>query len=126
MGMFDEVKYKSSRYQTKDLESFMDYYFVDRQGYIVKKVCEYDWIEEPECFLGGYLSEKFHYWKPMPDFTGYINIYNSEENLYLFFFNGRVFCEIHANSIDHDVNGFLTKALYTVLDTKESTKDNSQ
>ena len=118
MGMFDDVKYKGKYFQTKDLECLMDYYFIDHEGYIVRKVCEYDWVEDPERLLGGYLSEKFMYWKPMPNFTGYINVYDDEEDLYLFLYGGKVFYEIEADSVKHNINGYLTEMLYVILESK--------
>jgi hypothetical protein len=64
MGMFDTLNVQlkipgftdipECDFQTKSLDSLMEYYVITDKGELYKEMWDYDWAEEPGHFLGGY------------------------------------------------------------------------
>jgi hypothetical protein len=67
MGMFDylEVQQKipgyagipDEEFQTKSFENLMDKYIITVKGHLYRERWQYEWVEEPEHFLKGYIRK---------------------------------------------------------------------
>lgn len=79
MGMFDEVKYEyilplevkeevkalgivpeDLLFQTKDLDSTLSLYTINRDGRLIFKNVKYKWVDDDNAFLKGYMEEESH------------------------------------------------------------------
>lgn len=95
MGMFDTVRcvyplphHQDAEFQTKDLAylvhdecmlgGLMDDYEITAEGRLRVHRHEREWVEDPEAFLGGYLTSVKDWWEDVPDVHGDILIYRSE------------------------------------------------
>lgn len=89
MGMFDEIRIEQvlpgnteitdKWYQTKSLENVMAKYVITSKGELYEDRWDYQWIEQPEHFLGGYLErmEDTYRREYLTDFHGDIIFYAS-------------------------------------------------
>lgn len=79
MGMFDEIKYEyilpleitdevrdlgivpeDILFQTKDLDSTLSLYTINREGRLIYKNVKYKWVDDDNAFLKGYMEEESH------------------------------------------------------------------
>lgn len=80
MGMFDNITYNGEEYQTKDTPSQgLDRYEI-RGDELWFKDTQYEWIEDPEHFLGCYMKEVSHEWKFMSKFDGLVRFYREDKD----------------------------------------------
>ena len=64
MGMFDYIKCEvqlpgysfitTEEFQTKSFDNLMQHYVITVKGELYRELWDYDWVDEPTHFLGGY------------------------------------------------------------------------
>lgn len=58
MGMFDYIRYKGEKYQTKDTPNqFMDDYEIRDDGTLWVEDYDCEWVKEDESLFGGYMNK---------------------------------------------------------------------
>ena len=115
MGMFDYVKVEvplpdffgdpaDVEFQTKSFENLMEYYVITLKGELYRERYDYEWLDEPDKFFGGYMKQiKDSYHREyLTDFHGDVIFYSGINN-------NKVFRDYYARFTD----GKLTKIWYT-------------
>jgi hypothetical protein len=90
MGMFDEIRVEhilpgeteitDTWYQTKSLENVMAKYVITAKGELYEDRWDYEWIDDPDHFLKGYLNkiENSYRREYLTDFHGDIIFYRGK------------------------------------------------
>lgn len=89
MGMFDEIRVEhilpgtteitDTWYQTKSFDCTMTKYVIDANGYLYEEKWDWEWIDDPDHFLKGYINKIDDSYRReyLTDFHGDIRFYGS-------------------------------------------------
>ena len=125
MGMFDTVYMNRRSYQTKDLECVMDEYEVISNR-LFRRQYDFEWVDDDEHFLGGYLNSTFLGLREMNDYTGTIEMYDDKNVLFCVFSQGVMVRAYNNNGGEYNsVNHFLTERFCNMLAQENAKKDST-
>jgi len=90
MGMFDYIRYNGKTYQTKDTpHQFMGEYEIRGDELWFNNV-KYNWVENENSILGGYLETESLEWTCETHFDGTIEFGDLEEDYIALFWEGKM------------------------------------
>ena len=120
MSMFDTVYMNRRTYQTKDFDCMMDEYEVISNRLFFRQY-DYEWVDDGEHFLGGYLETTFLGLAEVTDYTGAIEMYDDKSTVFCVFNDG-VLIHLYDNTHGRfrSLNQYLSYNFYFAL--REVTK----